>query len=137
MDNSTVDRVFLAALNHFLEVRGLTIQRLCEMTKAHSEDGETVLIHPIQISRWRSTQWPASRQVDILCRTLGVSRSLFYLVGELLDRAREEAEAAAEVTEERLLRILSSADGNLPALEEVIARARRARRPPDDWRDSL
>jgi hypothetical protein len=128
MADIPVDTVFLAALNYFLETRELTIQRLCDRTKKYSEDRKTVLIHPIQISRWRSTQWPASRQVDILCRTLGVSRSFFYLVGEILEQAREQAEAAGRHADECLFRILLGADGNVPEIEKLIARARRARK---------
>lgn len=128
MDESSVDPVFLAALNHFLDARGLTIQKLCDMTRKHSHDRKTVLIHPIQISRWRSTQWPASRQVDIVCRTLGVSRSFFYLVGEMLEKARQQAEAAGQDVEERLVQTLMGADGNLTELERIFARVRRARK---------
>lgn len=109
------DPAFLAALNYLLRRRGWTVQDLCRRTEALSVDGETRLIHPNNVTKWRRDRSPGGRAIRIVCETLGVPRSLFFVVGEALMRLEEEG-----VSEPGTAAVLLEVDRTLPEMREQV-----------------
>lgn len=109
-----LDRAFIYAFDHFIRIRGWTVQTFAELSQKWDNS-----IHPYQISRWRGGKvYPSGESVINACRTFGVSRSFFYFVGEQLV-------ALEELGKDRLksgLRILAEAlpDLNDPADLEIL-----------------
>jgi hypothetical protein len=102
-----LDRAFIYAFDHFIRIRGWTVQIFADLSRRSDN-----AIHPHQITKWRAGKvYPSTESVLNACRTFGVPRSFFYYVGEQLV-------ALEELGRDRLksgLRVLTDA---LPDLED-------------------
>lgn len=102
-----LDRAFIYAFDHFIRIRGWTIQVFSELSQKWDNP-----IHPYQVSKWRAGRvYPSIESVINACRTFGVERSFFYFVGE-------QIVALEELGRDRLkcgLRVLTEA---LPDFED-------------------
>ena len=104
----TVDKPFIYALDHFIRMRGWTLQRLSDLSREKDPDSP---IHPHMITKWRAGTYPAMSSVLALCRLFGVTRSFFFFVGERL----AEFEALQDNKARSQLRVLHL---TLPDIDE-------------------
>lgn len=111
------DPAFVAAFNYLLRRRGWSVQEFCRRTEALSADGQMRLIHPNNVTKWRRDRSPGGRAIRIACETLGVPRSLFFVVGEALVKLEEEG-----VGEPSSAAVLLEVDRALPELREQVIR---------------
>lgn len=75
-----LDRAFIYAFDHFIRIRGWTIQTFAQLSQKWDNS-----IHPHQVTKWRAGRvYPSIESVINACRTFGVPRSFFYYVGEQL-----------------------------------------------------
>lgn len=82
-ENERLDRAFNYAFDHFLRVRGWTIQLFSQISHRRCPDNP---IHPFMVTKWRNgTSYPSMESVLTTCKTFGVRRSFFFFVGEQLD----------------------------------------------------
>ena len=112
-----IDREFLAAFDHFLRLRGWTVQRFSQVSAGASLDGKA--IHPNQITKWRAgLAIPTMETVGTICRTFAVKRSYFFFLGEQL----AELENLDDQPTQRMLEIIRTAvsDMDTPADRELL-----------------
>lgn len=110
---SPIDRAFVAALDHFLRIEGLSVNAFCRRTASYTDDGH-MLILPTQVTKWRSDTMPSARKTMITAAVFGVSRSYFYFVGEMIEKG-QQPEPEPHPAKQRLAVVR----GRLEELQEV------------------
>ena len=97
-----LDKPFVYALDHFIRIRGWSVQFLCQKSRQKTPDSP---VHPHLVTKWRAGKViPSMASVLSLCRLFGVPRSFFFHVGERLVALEEELQASDE--ERQQLRVL-------------------------------
>ena len=124
-----IDRGFLAAFDHFLRLRGWTVQRFSQVSAGASLDGKA--IHPNQVTKWRAgLAIPTTETVATACRTFGVKRSYFYFISEQLVELEDLEDEPAKRALSIILSAVSAMDkpADLEWLEDLETAIRRHRR---------
>ena len=115
-ESERLDRAFNYAFDHFLRIRGWTVQLFSQISHRRCPDNP---IHPFMVTKWRNgTSYPSTESVLTTCRTYGVRRSFFFYVGEQL----EELEKLGGAPSRSGLRILQEAIPDLddPSDEDLL-----------------
>ena len=124
-----IDPEFLAAFDHFLRLRGWTVQRFSQVSAGASLDGKA--IHPNQITKWRAgLAIPTTETVGTICRTFGVKRSYFFFMGEQLAEFEDLDDEPTQTTLEILRSAVSDMDtpAEMELLEDLETAIRRQKR---------